>query len=179
VWNFADLMTIGKQAYGRSDLVFDKHRPAFFRLFADYVIDFVAGDRAPAPLVALGGGSSVINVYPGVTDFPADKAHNGTFADGQTATAVCKAIGPTVHSNTAAGERDKQSGVWLRVRARRARRPTRRWSMATSSRTPSRTCGRAGPPCLAPASAPRDDDPAGRRRVARTWQAPGRRWCGP
>jgi hypothetical protein len=81
-----------------------------------------AGGSAAATGVAfrfddLGGGSKVINVYPGVTDFPADKAPNGTFTDGRTATALCTTTGRLVTSDPSAGERPRQSDVWLKVLA--------------------------------------------------------------
>lgn len=39
---------------------------------------------------ALSGGSSTINVYPGVEETPEDRIANGTFDDGQSVTALCK-----------------------------------------------------------------------------------------
>ena len=64
---------------------------------------------------ALGGGSSIIRVFPGVGDAPEDKVHNGTFNDGDTAPAVCKTTGRLVVSDTSVGERERESDVWIRV----------------------------------------------------------------
>lgn len=44
----------------------------------------------------LGVGSNVIMVYPGVASTEADKQPNGTYFDGQTATADCRIDGRTV-----------------------------------------------------------------------------------
>jgi hypothetical protein len=63
----------------------------------------------------LKGGSSVIEVFPGVTSSHADQTHSGTYLGGQTAAAVCKTTGRPVISNTAVGERAKQSSVWVRI----------------------------------------------------------------
>src|SRR5581483_1111770 len=43
----------------------------------------------------LGGGSSVIEVYPGVTSSVADKQYNGTFNSGDRVMAECKTEGRT------------------------------------------------------------------------------------
>lgn len=64
---------------------------------------------------ALGGGSSIIRVFPGVKDTSQDKLANGTFADGQTAPAVCKTSGRRVNSDPSVGERKRSSGEWVRV----------------------------------------------------------------
>lgn len=66
---------------------------------------------------ALGGGSSTIDVYPGVQDTTADKLANGTFSDRQTTTALCRTTGRTVRSDPSVGERPRSSDVWLRVQA--------------------------------------------------------------
>lgn len=63
----------------------------------------------------LGGGSSVIEVFAGVTSSPADRTVAGTFRSGQTTTALCKTTGRTVTSNPSSGERPKQSNVWVQV----------------------------------------------------------------
>jgi hypothetical protein len=66
---------------------------------------------------ALRGGSAIVNVYPGVQDTAADRQPNGTFLSGQTTTATCKTTGRLVRSDPSAGERPRQSAVWLRVAA--------------------------------------------------------------
>jgi hypothetical protein len=53
----------------------------------------------------LRGGSSIVNVYPGVHDTAADRQLNGTFLSGQTTTATCKTTGRLVRSDPSAGER--------------------------------------------------------------------------
>jgi hypothetical protein len=63
----------------------------------------------------LGGGSSIINVYPGVEDVAGDKLSNGTYQNGNTASAVCKISGRLVRSNTAVGERSNQSSTWIEI----------------------------------------------------------------
>lgn len=63
----------------------------------------------------LGGGSSIINVYPGVKDVPQDKRPSGTYQSGNTAGAICKLSGRTVTSNTAEGEQPKQSSMWIQI----------------------------------------------------------------
>lgn len=65
----------------------------------------------------LGGGSTVINVYRGVSDNPADKLANGTFSSGQTTTALCQTTGRTVRSDPSVGEQLRQSDRWVRVLA--------------------------------------------------------------
>jgi hypothetical protein len=54
---------------------------------------------------ALGGGSSVIRVFPGVRDIPADLLPNGTFFSGQTAPAICQTRGRLARSDPSVGER--------------------------------------------------------------------------
>ena len=63
----------------------------------------------------LGGGSSVIQVYPGAGTSEADKVHNGTYMAGQPAMAECKTEGRTVHSDTSVGEADRTSNEWVRI----------------------------------------------------------------
>jgi hypothetical protein len=63
----------------------------------------------------LGGGSSTIFVYPGVKTAAADKQANGTFTSGQTVQARCKTTGRLIVSDTAGGERPKQSTVWIEI----------------------------------------------------------------
>ena len=66
----------------------------------------------------LGGGSPIIQVYPGVTNKPEDKLANGSFEDGQMTTALCKTTGRMVHSVPAEGEVDTQSDIWVKVLGR-------------------------------------------------------------
>lgn len=70
----------------------------------------------------LGGGSSVIRVFPGVKDTTADQLENGTFFGGQTTTALCKTTGRLASSVTSAGERPRSSNVWLEVLAQPGKR---------------------------------------------------------
>jgi hypothetical protein len=58
-----------------------------------------------------------VNVYSGGQDTAADRQPNGTFLSGQTTTATCKTTGRLVRSDPSAGERPRQSDVWLRVAA--------------------------------------------------------------
>lgn len=64
---------------------------------------------------ALGGGSTIIQVYPGVQNNPADKLANGTFRNGDTVRATCQTIGRTITSVPSEGERFVQSNRWVRV----------------------------------------------------------------
>lgn len=63
----------------------------------------------------LGGGSSIIEVYPGVGNTPEDRAFNGTYNDGDTVGAECKEEGREVHSHPEAGEEDRNSDEWIRI----------------------------------------------------------------
>jgi hypothetical protein len=63
----------------------------------------------------LHGGSAIIEVYPGVTNAAADRQANGSFNDGDSVPAECKAKGRTVHSNPALGEEDRSSDDWIRI----------------------------------------------------------------
>lgn len=63
----------------------------------------------------LGGGSSIINVYPGVKDTPEDKLPNGTYQSGNSVGAICKTNGRKVTSDTAAGEHPKESSTWVQI----------------------------------------------------------------
>lgn len=63
---------------------------------------------------ALGGGSSIIKVYPGPSDSEADKKANGTFNNGDTAAGECFDEGRDVHSHPELGERDVRSNIWFR-----------------------------------------------------------------
>lgn len=65
----------------------------------------------------LGGGSSIIKVYPGPSDSAADQKHSGTFiaGDGQgTVYAECKTPGRLVKSVPSVGERELSSNIWIR-----------------------------------------------------------------
>jgi hypothetical protein len=70
----------------------------------------------------LGGGSSVIRVFRGVKDTPADRVPNGTFFNGQTTTALCKTRGRRVTSDPSVGERPRASDVSLQVMAQPGKR---------------------------------------------------------
>jgi hypothetical protein len=88
-------------------------------------------DRAPASASAispnkpilvfdsLGGGSSVIKVYPGVTESTRDTEHNGTYYDGNKVFAECKVTegGRMMHSDTSPSvhEKDRSSDDWIRI----------------------------------------------------------------
>lgn len=63
----------------------------------------------------LGGGSSIIAVYPGYTSSARDTEPNGTYAGGQDATAICVASGRTVNSHPEQGERTLSSDKWIRI----------------------------------------------------------------
>lgn len=63
----------------------------------------------------LGGGSSIIQVYPGAKDVAADKKTNGTFNVGDSVPAECKTEGRTVHSDMSTGEVDRTSSDWIRI----------------------------------------------------------------
>jgi hypothetical protein len=59
----------------------------------------------------LGGGSSVIEVFPS----PTDKQYNGTYYDGDQVDPICKTQGREVHSDPKAGEQNRQSDEWIRI----------------------------------------------------------------
>lgn len=63
----------------------------------------------------LGGGSSIIKVYPGVKDVPQDKRSNGTYQNGNIVGAICKVSGRIVTSDTNVGERPNTSNVWIEI----------------------------------------------------------------
>jgi hypothetical protein len=63
----------------------------------------------------LGGGSSIIRVYPGVNDTEADKKANGTFNTGDSVPADCKTTGRTIKSDTSVGEENRSSADWVRI----------------------------------------------------------------
>lgn len=63
----------------------------------------------------LGGGSSIIRVFPGVRMGAADKVANGTFNDGDEVPPECKIEGRTVHSDHSVGEENRQSNDWIKI----------------------------------------------------------------
>jgi hypothetical protein len=66
---------------------------------------------------ALGGGSNVIEVYPGSADTAHDKTSDGTFEAGQTADVICEEPGRTVNSHPEEGERRRTSSIWYKIAA--------------------------------------------------------------
>jgi hypothetical protein len=78
-----------------------------------------SGPAAPSGQVIkfddLGGGSSIISVYPGVQAIERDKTPSGTFRSGDVVAAVCKAQGRTIHSDPSSGERQQSSNMWVRI----------------------------------------------------------------
>lgn len=65
---------------------------------------------------ALGGGSNVIQVYPGVTNAHEDKISNGSYPDGETVIAECITEGRLVRSDPSVGEDYATSVDWVRFR---------------------------------------------------------------
>jgi hypothetical protein len=63
----------------------------------------------------LGGGSKVIEVFPGVGNTPEDKKFDGTYYDGESVTADCQTDGREVHSDPSIGEQKRQSDVWFLI----------------------------------------------------------------
>ena len=72
---------------------------------------------------ALGGGSNVIKVYPGVGDTPQDKVYDGTYMSGQTAPIVCETTGRTVTSDPSVGEQYRQSNEWYKIQTPPGQQP--------------------------------------------------------
>lgn len=66
---------------------------------------------------ALGGGSSIIQVYPGVDDTQASRQSVAAFNSGDHVTAECKTEGRTVHSHPEVGEKSQSSNMWIRFQA--------------------------------------------------------------
>ncbi|HEV2403496.1 MAG TPA: hypothetical protein VGS08_04815 [Candidatus Saccharimonadales bacterium] len=66
---------------------------------------------------ALGGGSNVIQVYPGPANTAQDKVSIGTFEAGQTAGVVCEEAGRTVTSDPSVGEAYRRSDEWYEIQA--------------------------------------------------------------
>lgn len=62
-----------------------------------------------------GGGSRIIEVYPGPDDLGPDRVSNGTYRDGDHAPAICKTVGRVVTANEAAGETPGSSNQWFEI----------------------------------------------------------------
>lgn len=62
---------------------------------------------------ALGGGSNVIRVFPGVG--ANDQSEDGTYYSGDRIAAECKTTGRTVVSDPRVGERTASSDVWIKL----------------------------------------------------------------
>lgn len=73
--------------------------------------------RAILTFDALGGGSNVIQVYPGSADTAQDRTSDGTFEAGQTAGVLCEETGRTVTSDPSAGEAYRRSNRWYEIQA--------------------------------------------------------------
>lgn len=76
-----------------------------------------SNDGHPAPLTFdyLGGGSKVIEVFPGVSNSLEDRRYDGTYYDGDQVTADCKTTGRKVSSNPSVGELPRQSDEWFSI----------------------------------------------------------------
>ncbi|MFL6162725.1 MAG: hypothetical protein ACJ74U_10905 [Jatrophihabitantaceae bacterium] len=73
---------------------------------------------APLPTLTfddLGGGSSIINVYPGIQNTAQDKRSNGTYQSGSKVSVVCRATGRTITSDPSVGESPRSSSTWVRI----------------------------------------------------------------
>jgi hypothetical protein len=64
---------------------------------------------------ALGGGSQIIDVYPGVRATVRDRTKNGTYTSGDVVRAICVTKGRTVSSDPSAGEQARKSDLWVRI----------------------------------------------------------------
>jgi hypothetical protein len=76
------------------------------------------GDSGEVPKLRfddLGGGSSIIMVYPGPGGTDAEKQYNGTFKDGDRWPVVCHATGRLVMSHPDVGERARQTTDWYQL----------------------------------------------------------------
>lgn len=60
-------------------------------------------------------GTTVIQVYPGVTETEADRQYNGTYLDGDTVTVDCKTQGRTVVSDPSLSETPRESSEWIHL----------------------------------------------------------------
>lgn len=63
----------------------------------------------------LGANSSIIQVYPGVSDSDSDKEANGTYNDGDSVQAECRAEGRQVDS--VPPEMLRSSNQWIRIQS--------------------------------------------------------------
>ena len=62
----------------------------------------------------LGVGSTIIRVFPGVTETRRDTRHNGTYNDGDRVTAICETEGRLVQATSSTGE-DHSSTTWYLI----------------------------------------------------------------
>lgn len=60
-------------------------------------------------------GTTVIQVYPGVTEAEADRQYNGTYLDGEVVTVDCKTRGRTVVSDPSLSEVLRESNQWIHL----------------------------------------------------------------
>ncbi|MFD8492282.1 hypothetical protein [Amycolatopsis sp. NPDC059657] len=74
-----------------------------------------ANEGQPLIFDDLGGGSPIIQVYPGASGVPGDKVANGTFNSGDRVTALCKTRGRSVSSAPQLGEQPRTSEIWFRI----------------------------------------------------------------
>ena len=108
----------------------------------------------------LGGGSSIIQVYPGPGDTAADKVSNGTYRHGERAGVVCHAVGRTVVSHPEVGEQERESRDWYKLAGSTVVRGPDHYATATygSLQPPGATVpecpGPPVPPSSSPASVP-------------------------
>jgi hypothetical protein len=82
------------------------------------VLPGASATAAEGPMLVfddLGGGSSIIQVYPGVTNTAAHKRANGTFNDGDAVPAECWVKGREVESDPSVGEAARTSEDWVRI----------------------------------------------------------------
>lgn len=69
------------------------------------------GNRPTLTFDDLGGGSSVIEVFPG----PRNNQYDGTYYDGDRVPAICKTEGRQRQSDPSVGETSRQSDEWIRI----------------------------------------------------------------
>jgi hypothetical protein len=63
----------------------------------------------------LGGGSSIIEVYPGPTESSTDRGANATYSHGDMVAVDCQTTGREVHSHPERGEENRTSDIWYRL----------------------------------------------------------------
>jgi hypothetical protein len=64
----------------------------------------------------LGGGSDIIEVYPGAGDTTADRRSDGTaYRDGEVRPVVCQEEGRWVESHPERGEEYRRSNIWYQL----------------------------------------------------------------